>query len=75
MKRFLQTILKEIMKKIIILGTSDPWSTSHLFQQTSVLYCRLSDFWAHLYTMTLGTVVGGVEGAIWQGSSHLGGKR
>jgi hypothetical protein len=25
--------------------------------------------------MTLGTVVGGVEGAIWQGSSHLGGKR
>ena len=29
----------------------------------------------NLYTITLGTVVGGVEGAIWQGSSHLGGKR
>ena len=31
------------MKKIM-LGTSDPWSTSHSSQRTSVLYCRLSDF-------------------------------
>ena len=31
-------------KKKIILGTSDAWSTIHLSQQTSVLYCRLSDF-------------------------------
>ena len=28
-----------------MLGTSDPWSTSHSSQRTSVLYCRLSDFW------------------------------
>ena len=28
----------------IILGTSDTWLTSHLSQQTSVSYCRLSDF-------------------------------
>ena len=27
-----------------MLGTSDAWSMSHLSQQTSVLYCRLSDF-------------------------------
>ena len=31
-----------IMKKIM-LGTSDAWSTSHLSQQTSILYCRLTD--------------------------------
>ena len=29
------TNLQEIMKKRIKLGTSDAWSTSHLFQQTS----------------------------------------
>ena len=31
----------------MLLGTSDPWCTSHLSHQTSVLfYCRLSDlFW------------------------------
>ena len=31
MKQFLQRILQEIMKKIIILGTSDAWSMSHVF--------------------------------------------
>ena len=34
MKQFLQRILQEIMKKII-LGTSDACSTSHLSQRTS----------------------------------------
>ena len=34
MKQFLQRILQEVMKKII-LGTSDTWSTSHLSQLTS----------------------------------------
>ena len=29
----------------IMLGTSDPWLTSHLSQRTSISYCRLSDFW------------------------------
>ena len=38
----MQRILQEIMKKKI-LGTSDTWSTNHLSQWTSVLYCRLSD--------------------------------
>ena len=41
-----------------MLGTSDPWLTSHLSQQTSVLYCRLSHFmlgskeneWTHIHT-------------------------
>ena len=27
-----------------MLGTLDAWLTTHLSQQTSVLYCRLSDF-------------------------------
>ena len=27
-----------------MLGTSNTWSTSHLSQLTSVLYCRLPDF-------------------------------
>ena len=40
----MQRILQEIMKKKIILATSDAWSTSHLSQQTSILYCRLSNF-------------------------------
>ena len=31
-------------EKKIILETSDAWSTSHLSQRTSILYCRLSDF-------------------------------
>ena len=35
---------KRNCEKRIILGTSDAWSTSHLSQRTSVLYCRLSDF-------------------------------
>ena len=30
-----------------MLGTSDAWLKSHLFQRTSVLYCRLSDFKFH----------------------------
>ena len=34
MKRFLQRILQEIMKKKI-LGTSETWSMSHLFQRPS----------------------------------------
>ena len=34
---------KKLSKKIM-LGTSDAWSTSHLSQRTSVLYCRLSNF-------------------------------
>ena len=34
MKRFLQRILQEIMKKII-LGTSDAWSMSHSSQRPS----------------------------------------
>jgi hypothetical protein len=46
LKRFLQRILQEIMKKKI-LGTSDAWSTSHLSQGTSkpayyILDCRIS---------------------------------
>ena len=45
MKRFLQSILQEIMKKKIILGTSDDaWLMSHSSQRPSVLYWRLSDF-------------------------------
>ena len=28
-----------------MLGTSDTWLTSHLSQWTSILYCRLSNFW------------------------------
>jgi UDP-galactopyranose mutase len=46
LKQFLQRILQEIIKKMI-LGTSDAWSMSHLSQkaqQTFVLYCGLSDF-------------------------------
>ena len=39
MKPFFQAIFKKL-----ILGTLDTWSMSHLSQQTSVLYCRLSDF-------------------------------
>ena len=35
--------LFEIIKRIM-LWTSDAWLTSHSSQQTSVLYCRLSDF-------------------------------
>ena len=35
MKGFLQRILQEIMKKIIILGTSDAWLTIHLSQRQS----------------------------------------
>ena len=27
-----------------MIRTSDAWSTCHLSQRTSVLYCRLSDF-------------------------------
>ena len=30
-------------KKEIVLGTSDPWSMSHLSQRTSILYCRVSN--------------------------------
>ena len=36
-----------------MLGTSDAWSTSHLSQQTSVLYCRLSDFSSFTYSNKL----------------------
>ena len=32
-------------EKRIILGTSDIWSTNHLFQQTRVFYCKLTDFY------------------------------
>ena len=42
MKGFLQRILQEIMKKII-LGTSDAWSMRRLSQRPSVLYWRLSN--------------------------------
>ena len=31
-------------EKEIIVRISDTWSIIHLFQQTSVLYCKLSDF-------------------------------
>ena len=34
------------MKKIV-LGKSDAWSFIPVNQQTSVLYCRLSDFCTH----------------------------
>ena len=44
LKRFLQRILQEIMKKRIILGTSDAWLMSHSSQRPSDLYWRLSDF-------------------------------
>jgi hypothetical protein len=45
-KGFLQRILQEIVKKII-LGTSDAWSTIRLSKskQPSVLYCKLTDFY------------------------------
>ena len=39
MKGFLQRILQDFMKKKIILGTSDSWSTSCLS------HCRLTDFY------------------------------
>ena len=52
MKKYIETIFAKnfarTYEKKIILGTSDAWSTSHLSQQTSVLYCRLSDFWCSL---------------------------
>ena len=32
------------MKKIVVLGTSDAWSVSRLSKQTSVLYCKLTNF-------------------------------
>ena len=41
---FLQRILQEIMKKII-LGTSDAWLMRRSSQRPSILYWRLSDFW------------------------------
>ena len=46
MKRFLQRILQEIMKKI--LGTSDAWLMSHLSHRSSdpayyIEDCRISD--------------------------------
>ena len=37
-----------------MLGTSDAWSTSHLSQWTSVLYCRLSDFRAGISILDVG---------------------
>ena len=40
------------MKKMIP-ESSDSWSTSHLSQQTSVLYCRLSDFSSFTYSNKL----------------------
>ena len=46
MKVFLQRILQEIMKKII-LGTSDAWSTIHLSHRPSDwawIYLRLTNF-------------------------------
>ena len=39
------------MKKKIILGTSDTWSFVPTAQETSVLYCRLTDFWCLLYAL------------------------
>ena len=44
MKGFLRIILQEIMKKKMILGTSDAWSTKRLSHRPSVLYSRLTDF-------------------------------
>ena len=44
LNNFCKEFCKKLWKKII-LGTSDTCSTSHLSQQTSVLYCRLSDFY------------------------------
>ena len=35
----------------MILGTSDLWSTSRLSQQTSALYCKLSDFNIQSYVL------------------------
>ena len=35
----------------MILGTSDLWSTIHLSQQTSALYCKLSDFNIQSYVL------------------------
>ena len=43
MKGFLQNILQEITKKIII-GTSDAWSMRWSFYRPNILYWRLSDF-------------------------------
>ena len=49
MKGFLQRILQEIMKKKIILGTSDTWSTSCLSHQLSnPPYC-IEDCWIFGY--------------------------
>ena len=44
-------------EKIIILGTSDAWMTSHLSvnQLTSLLYCRLSDLYSDILAC-LGTL-------------------
>ena len=46
------------MKKMIP-ESSDSWSTSHLSQQTSVLYCRLSD--SYCYDELLCAVVGQIH--------------
>ena len=44
MKGFLQRILQEIMKKIIILGTSDAWSPICLAQQPSYPVYYIEDW-------------------------------
>ena len=50
MKVFLQRILQEIMKKKIILGTSDAWSTIHLSHWPSDrawIYLRLTNSYSY----------------------------
>ena len=59
--QFLETMLvcKRKASLKIMLGTSDDWSMSHLSQQTSELYCRLSDFKEHPLMVALfcGTIL------------------
>ena len=57
MKVFLQRILQEIMKKII-LGTSDAWSTIHLSHRPSDrawIYLRLTNFLTNQVTIYMKT--------------------
>ena len=41
---FCKEFCKKLSKKIMLI-TLDAWSTIRLSQQTSVLYCRLTNFW------------------------------
>ena len=62
MKVFLQRILQEIMKKIV-LGTSDAWSTIHLSHRPSDrawIYLRLTNFWSRAKTKCMHTML------LWQ---------